>query len=287
MTTHEATFFLLNYLRKLFSDNEASEITDSVMENVTGSNKTERMMYKNAAITEKEELRIKEILERLKTNEPLQYILGEAWFGGMKFIVNKNVLIPRPETDELVQWIIKDHVHQENKSKTPNIIDIGTGSGCIPVTLKKKIPIANVSAIDVCSEAIFTATENALNNDAEVNFLLMDFLDETRWKELGQYDIIVSNPPYVRRSEQDSIHSRVKDYEPHLALFVPDDDPLLFYKKIVDFSKEHLTTEGSLYFEINESLPNEVSAMLKDKGFKAIEVKKDLQGKDRMIKALT
>jgi len=228
------------------------------------------------------------ITERLKKNEPVQYVLGEAWFAGMKFKVNKNVLIPRPETEELVDWIVKESqkVNPESfRDKNQNIIDIGTGSGCIPITLKKKLPKANVSAIDVCSEALFTATENAIELNTDVDFLLFDFLDKEKWKELHQYDIIVSNPPYVKQSEINTMHERVKEFEPHLALFVPDEDALLFYKKLSGFAINHIKPGGSLFVEINESLGEQVTNLFQAAGFANIELRKDMQGKDRMIKA--
>jgi len=162
-------------------------------------------------------------------------------------------------------------------------MDIGTGSGCIPITLKKKLPQTTISAIDVCSEALFTATENAVELNADVDFLLCDFLDEEKWKELGQYDIIVSNPPYIKQSEINTMHERVKEFEPHLALFVPDDYALLFHKKLSDFSLKHLKPRGSLFVEINESLGEQVVNLFR--GFANIELRKDMQGKDRMIKA--
>jgi release factor glutamine methyltransferase len=228
------------------------------------------------------------ITERLKKNEPVQYVLGEAWFAGMKFKVNKNVLIPRPETEELVDWIVKESQKSNPESfrdKSQNIIDIGTGSGCIPITLKHQLPEANVSAIDVCSEALFTATENAIKLNTEVDFTLLDFLDEEKWNELHQYDIIVSNPPYVKQSEINTIHERVKEFEPHLALFVPDNDPILFYKKLSDFSMKHLNAGGKLFVEINEALGEAVSNLFRSAGFLNVDLKKDMQGKDRMVMA--
>jgi release factor glutamine methyltransferase len=174
---------------------------------------------------------------------------------------------------------------QKSKVKSQNIIDIGTGSGCIPITLKKKLPESDVSAIDVCSEALFTATENAMELNAEVNFLLVDFLDEEKWKELAQYDIIVSNPPYVKQSEINTMHERVKEFEPHLALFVSDNNPLLFYKKLSDFSMKHLKAGGKLFVEINEALGEAISNLFRSAGFLNVELKKDMQGKDRMVMA--
>jgi release factor glutamine methyltransferase len=183
----------------------------------------------------------------------------------------------------LVDWIVKES--QKSKVKNQNIIDIGAGSGCIPITIKKKLPEATVSAIDVCSEALFTASENAIELNTDVDFLLLDFLDEEKWKKLGQYDIIVSNPPYVKQSEINTMHERVKEFEPHLALFVPDNDALLFYKKLSSFALKHLNPEGRLFVEINEALGDTVVKLFQSAGFTNIELKKDMQGKDRMTMA--
>jgi len=194
-------------------------------------------------------------------------------------------LIPRPETEELVDWAVKEIEKGKGKRENISILDVGTGSGCMPIALKKKLPEANISAIDVCSEALFTATENAVTLNAEVNFILLDFLDEEKWKELAQYDIIVSNPPYVKQSEINTMHDRVKEFEPHLALFVPDNDPLLFYKKLSDFSMKHLNAGGKLFLEINEAMGEAVSNLFRSAGFVNVEFKKDMQEKDRMVMA--
>jgi release factor glutamine methyltransferase len=184
----------------------------------------------------------------------------------------------------LVDWVVKEA--SSHQLRASSVLDVGTGSGCIPITIKKKLQEANVSAIDVCSEALFTATENAVALNAEVNFVLLDFLDEKKWKELAQYDIIVSNPPYVKQSELNTMHERVKEFEPHLALFVPDEDALLFYKKLADFSLKHLKPGGSLFVEINESLGEQVVNLFQAAGFANIELRKDMQEKERMIKAI-
>jgi release factor glutamine methyltransferase len=288
MTLNEARTVLTKELNKVYDKDELKNIIDLVIEHVTTMPRMEQTKSRLAYLTCGQLEDIDSITDRLKKNEPLQYVLGEAWFAGMKFKVNKNVLIPRPETEELVDWVIKESqipIAIGTKVKSQKIIDVGTGSGCIPITLKKKIPGADVSAIEVCSEAIFTATENAVEHNTEVDFVLLDFLDESKWNELGQFDIIVSNPPYVRQNEKETIHERVKDFEPHLALFVPDNDALLFYRKLADFAKTHLTTGGSLFAEINENLAKEVEELFQSKGFTSIEIKKDMQGKDRMIKA--
>jgi len=289
MTLNEARTVLTKELKNVYESDELKNIIELVIEHITNMTRAEQLKNKVPYLTCTQLENLDIITERLKKNEPVQYVLGEAWFAGMKFKVNKNVLIPRPETEELVDWIVKESQESNPESfrdKSQNIIDVGTGSGCIPITIKKKLPEANVSAIDVCSEALFTATENSIELNADVDFLLFDFLDEEKWKELGQYDIIVSNPPYVKQSEINTMHERVKEFEPHLALFVPDDDALLFYKKLSDFSLKHLNPGGSFFVEINESLGEKVFNLFQTAGFANIELRKDMQGKDRMIKAI-
>ena len=283
MTLNEARTVLTKELKNVYESDELRNIIELVVEHITNMSRAEQVKNKIPYLTCTQLEDLDAITERLKKNEPVQYVLGEAWFAGMKFKVNKNVLIPRPETEELVDWIVKKS--QKSKVKSQNIIDIGTGSGCIPITLKKKLPESDVSAIDVCSEALFTATENAMELNAEVNFLLVDFLDEEKWKELAQYDIIVSNPPYVKQSEINIMHERVKEFEPHLALFVSDNNPLLFYKKLSDFSMKHLKAGGKLFVEINEALGEAISNLFRSAGFLNVELKKDMQGKDRMVMA--
>jgi len=290
MTLNEARTVLTKELTTIYDSDESKNIVELVIEHITNMARMEQVRNKAAYLTCTQLENLDAITERLKKNEPVQYVLGEAWFAGMKFKVNKNVLIPRPETEELVDWIVKEAMSRELQAmsrelQAMSLIDIGTGSGCIPITLKKKLPEASVSAIDICSEALFTATENAIGLNAEVNFILLDFLDEEKWQELEQYDIIVSNPPYVKQSEINTMHERVKEFEPHLALFVPDNDALLFYKKLSDFSLTHLKTSGKLFVEINESLGQDVINLFQGKGFTSVEIKKDLQGKDRMVKA--
>jgi release factor glutamine methyltransferase len=286
MNLLEASFYLLNRLLRIYEKGEAEKITDMLLEHLTGSDKTERMLYKNAALSPMEEETLKQNTERLLKHEPVQYVLGEAWFYGMKFQVDKNVLIPRPETEELVDWILKDRKTESTQFSAPgSILDIGTGSGCIAIALKKKIPGAQVTAIDVCSEALFKASENALALEATVDFKLLDFLDEEKWNGLGQYDVIVSNPPYVRQSEAATMHKRVTGFEPHQALFVPDSDALIFYRKLAAFAKKHLKSDASIFVEINESFGGEVIHLFSSEGFSKVELRKDMQGKDRMLKA--
>ena len=281
MTLNEARTVLTKELKNVYDSDELRNIIELVLGHITKMTRAEQVKNKVPYLTCTQLEDLDAITERLKKNEPVQYVLGEAWFGGMKFKVNKNVLIPRPETEELVDWIVKEAVSCELRAAS--ILDIGTGSGCIPITLKKKLPQATVSAIDVCSEALFKATENAIELNVDVGFLLLDFLEEEKWNELGQYDIIVSNPPYVKQNEINAMHERVKEFEPHLALFVPDNDALLFYKKLAAFAAKHLQPGGSLFVEINESLGEQVVTLFR--GFATIELRKDMQGKDRMIKA--
>ena len=289
MTLNEARTVLTKELKNFYESDELRNIIELVIEHITNMSRAEQVKNKVPYLTCTQLEDLDAITERLKKNEPVQYVLGEAWFAGMKFKVNKNVLIPRPETEELIDWIVKESQKSNPESfrdKSQNIIDIGTGSGCIPIALKKKLPEANFSAIDVCSEALFTATENAMELNADVDFLLLDFLDEERWKELGQFDMIVSNPPYVKQIEINTMHERVKEFEPHLALFVPDNDALLFYKKLSGFSINHLKPGGSLFVEINEALGEKVVNTFRSAGLSNIELRKDMQGKDRMIKAM-
>lgn len=281
MTLRYATFFLLNKLQSVYETGEAGQLTDMVMEFITGSGKTERMLYKNEPITIKEEELLKQFTERLLKHEPVQYILQEAWFGKLKFFVDNNVLIPRPETEELVEWILENAGGNNTKIK---ILDIGTGSGCIPVSLKKRLPGAEVWAIDISEGALAVATKNAEKHGAAVHFLQLDILKPTQWKELPSFDIIVSNPPYIPEKDKASMQANVLQYEPALALFVPDDDALLFYKAIAAFAKTHLQQNGSLYFEIHEDLGPSVTSMLTAKGFTA-ELRKDMQQKDRMVRS--
>ncbi|KAF2342318.1 peptide chain release factor N(5)-glutamine methyltransferase [Flavobacterium tistrianum] len=221
-----------------------------------------------------------ELLQHLKKEVPIQYLLGKTNFYGLDFEVNENVLIPRPETEELVEWIINENISTE-KSKKIRILDIGTGSGCIAISLAKNIPNAEVVAIDVSKKAIETAKRNAVRNNVEVTFALLDILKEEELR--CQFDIIVSNPPYVRNLEKEEIKKNVLDYEPHLALFVEDNDALIFYRKIASLAKNALLEKGKLYFEINQYLGKEMIDLLESMSFENVELRKDIYDNDRMI----
>jgi release factor glutamine methyltransferase len=220
-------------------------------------------------------------LEQLKLEIPVQYLLEKTSFYGLDFEVNENVLIPRPETEELVSWVLESQKGTEN-SQNSKILDIGTGSGCIAISLAKNSKNAQVYALDVSEEALATAKKNALNNNVEVQFILQNILETENLNQ--SFDIIVSNPPYVRNLEKAEIKKNVLDNEPHLALFVEDNDALLFYRKIAQLAQKNLNQNGQLYFEINQYLGKETVALLQQLNFKNIELRKDIYGNDRMIK---
>lgn len=216
-------------------------------------------------------------LWELKKHRPIQYVLGETEFYGLKFFVNENVLIPRPETEELVEWILQDHPATEVK-----ILDIGTGSGCIPITLKTQLPEAEIHALDFSEKALKMAEINAGFHQTEIQFHPIDFLNFD-FTELPKFDIIVSNPPYIADSEKVSMHENVLQHEPHSALFVPDDDPLIFYRKIAEFAQSNLRKNGKVYFEINQELALKTQKLL-EQFFSIVELKKDISQNYRMIK---
>ena len=237
----------------------------------------------NFEISEEEVEKWNVILTELQQEKPIQHITGEAWFYGLKFEVNENTLIPRPETEELVEFILKETSNFQLPASSLNILDIGTGTGCIPISLKANLPQANFSAIDVSEQALEVAKRNAASNKAEINFIQANILEVL---DLNQnFDIIVSNPPYVRNLEKQEIKKNVLDYEPHLALFVEDTDALLFYRKIAQLALKNLSPNGLLFFEINQYLGNETVKLLENLGFKNIELKKDIYGNDRMVKS--
>ena len=223
-------------------------------------------------------------LALLKQQKPIQYIIGETEFYGLPFKVNESVLIPRPETEELVEWVLS----KVDKNKTIHILDIGTGSGCIAISLAKNLPNSKVYGLDVSAEALKTAKLNAESNKVHVEFIKADILEvESRRPKIDtNFDIIISNPPYVREQEKEFMNPNVLENEPHLALFVKDENPLLFYDAITQFATNNLAKEGELYFEINEYLGNAMIELLNDNNFKNIELKQDIYKKDRMIKGI-
>lgn len=245
-----------------------------------GINRVEAVLQSERVLDVSIEIACKEILKRLQNYEPVQYILNRTYFCDLPFILNSNVLIPRPETEELVYWITSQF--EKETSKNLQILDIGTGSGCIAVSLAKLMPNAEVSAMDISKEALQTARENAQNNQVQINFIEADVLKTDRLETT--FDIIVSNPPYVLEAEKSRMRENVLNFEPHCALFVPNSNPLIFYEKITELAIKHLNKNGLLFFEINEAYGNEVHDLLLEKGFVDVEIKADLFGKNRMIK---
>ncbi len=226
---------------------------------------------------------LENMLTELKTGKPVQYVLGHTEFYNLPFNVTSAVLIPRPETEELVQWMI-DTAKQSAKT-IHHVLDIGTGSGCIAISLKKHLPDIKVFAIDISTEALKIAAGNATSNSVDIDFIEADILNFDKTVELPKFDLIVSNPPYVTEADKLLMHKNVTGFEPHIALFVPEREPLLFYDAIADFALERLCDGGQLFFEINESLGKKTVALLKAKSFRDIELRKDMSGRDRMVRA--
>lgn len=270
-----------NELHSLYDREEAFLLMQLALEKVLNlSYQDIKILAEETNIVPNDQERLLMMLNDLKLGIPIQHIIGEAHFYGSVFKVGSDVLIPRPETEELVDWIISDFSNR--KSEKLSILDVGTGSGCIPIILKKNLVNFNVTTLDISSKAIAIAKENAKNIGSELNFIEADILN---YESTEMYDIMVSNPPYIRQLEKADMHKNVVDFEPHLALFVSDADPLIFYRKIADFAQLNLKENGVLFLEINEYLAKETIQLLLDKHFKNIELRKDMQGKDRMIKA--
>jgi release factor glutamine methyltransferase len=267
----------------VYDAQETEAITLMVLTEILNASKATIKAFPEKELTLTQQEEANNILTQLKTGKPLQYALGYTEFYGLKFLVNTSTLIPRPETEELVQWVLDSVEGYKLKVEGLNLLDIGTGSGCIAISLKKNLPAAKVSAIDISVDALNTAKENAKLNEVEVNFIQADILNSQL--ATRNFQLIISNPPYVTLEDKKRMHTNVTDFEPHTALFVPEDDPLLFYRAIADFALINLMGNGLLFFEINESLGKETAALLQSKGFKNIELRQDMSGRDRMIKA--
>lgn len=280
-----------NSLKNIHDEQEIESFFFILTEYLHNLKRVDVALNPNFELSEDDVKKWNAILSELQQEKPIQYITGEAWFYGLQFEVNENTLIPRPETEELVEWILNSPI---TKHPSPiNILDIGTGTGCIPISLKANLPEVNVSAIDVSEKALEVAKRNAKLNNVEINFIQSNILEV---EDLSQFqtpnfllptsfDIIVSNPPYVRNLEKQEIKKNVLDYEPHLALFVEDTDALLFYRRIAQLALKNLAPNGLLFFEINQYLGKETVELLENMGFKNIELKKDIYGNDRMVKS--
>lgn len=267
-------------LDALYPPGELRELIRWMMEEVAGI-PPYRLLLVDDVLTDKQRLQIEVIVDRLAKKEPIQYIWGETTFCGLPFHVSRDVLIPRPETEQLVRLIVNDF----SSCPSPRILDIGTGSGCIAISLASLLPASRVTALDISSSALQVAADNATLNHVSVSWTCVDILSSEVESCLEQYDCIVSNPPYIMEHEQLEMDASVLDYEPHKALFVPDADPLLFYRRIVQLAKSHLMAGGWLYFEINEQCGDAMLELLNSAGFSQTTIIKDYFGKDRMLKA--
>lgn len=279
MTIAEQQKIYRDELSAIYDEREARTITQLVLEEVLGLNPLKISMDRYRLLTTYQQDRLADILKRLLTYEPINYILGEADFFGLKFKVDSNVLIPRPETEEMVELILKESSIESDL----RIIDLGTGSGCIPIALASKLPNATIEGIDISEGALQVAKSNNQLNKLNVNFYRLDILSDTL--PINTYDIIVSNPPYITPAEGPELLPNVMRFEPHLALFSYDEDGLIFYRRIAQLALKALNPGGKLYFEINAANGDAVIGLLKQAGFKQIELKKDLSGRDRMTRA--
>jgi release factor glutamine methyltransferase len=271
--------YIKHELTPVYPDREINSLTQIILNHVVNLKKTDLLINKEQHISDQHIKAIKNITEELKNHKPIQQIMGETEFYNIRLKVNKHTLIPRQETEELVDWILKDIQNEKL-----NILDIGTGTGCIAVALAKNLPHSEITAVDYSREILETAKENAEINHVGIRFIKANILKEDLPR--GRFDVIVSNPPYVRKSEKKFMHRNVLDHEPPESLFVDDQDPLIFYRSIIRLADNHLAEKGILYFEINEYLVYEIHTLLKKYGYQNIELKKDLNNKNRMIKAL-
>lgn len=276
MIIREAFKKLQQALQSIYGEREAFAMSRIIFEDVFNI----RNLLRKDIFSEKAQHQLAHIQKRLLTQEPLQYVLGQADFYGLKLEVNPAVLIPRPETEELVYWILEDTKYE----KSVKLLDIGTGSGCIPIALKKERPRFEVWASDVSNAALAVAQANAQKNNVVVNFVQNDILDKTTWQLFPQFEVIVSNPPYIPQKDRTQMSTNVLNFEPHLALFVTNEQPLLFYEIIADFALAKLQKGGRLYFEIHEAYGQAVLDMLHQKGFVKGIIMKDMSGKERMVK---
>jgi release factor glutamine methyltransferase len=275
MTLQEAGQRLIQQLATIYDSREAANIADWVLEHLTGWKKSERIIHKQHVMEPGKELLLERYMQELLQHKPVQYVLHETWFCGMKLYVDENVLIPRPETEELVEWIVSE-------VKEGKVLDIGTGSGCIAIALKKKLPPLDVTGCDVSEQALAVASKN---KQADVTLIQADILDSQSWTSLPSPNVIVSNPPYIPLKDKNLMRDNVLQYEPHIALFVEDNDPLLFYRAIAAFAKKNLLPGGAIYVEIHEDLGSGVQEIFRANGFTRTVIRKDMQGKDRMVKA--
>jgi release factor glutamine methyltransferase len=284
MTFEAAEQSLATALDGLYENREAATIAGMVMEFVTGKSKMDRWLQKNELLSIENLKRLEKYSKELLTGKPVQYVLGEAWFAGLCLTVNEHTLIPRPETEELVNLCANWAATNKIQDAPLQILEVGTGSGCIAIALQRKMPAAIITAIDISAEAIEVATINAAKYNAPIQFKTFDFLNEARWPEMGNYDIIISNPPYIADIEKESMAKHVLDFEPHTALFVTNNNPLIFYSALANFGNKYLQKNGALFVEINQALGLQTKDVFVQANYNTL-LKKDLFDNDRMIVA--
>ena len=283
-TVEELGNSMRSRLLDMYPQTEVDSFIELGFRSYLGFAKTDIILNKRMALAEPDVERFQWLVKELQAHRPIQYILGECEFFGLRLNVSESVLIPRPETEELVDWIVKGHRPQVPGERL-EILDIGTGSGCIAIALAHHFSEADVTATDISEEALQIARKNAVANNVKLSFHQADVTEpETHKPKPTAYNIIASNPPYVLESEKRTIEPNVLEFEPHVALFVSDNDPLKFYEHITNFALNHLKKNGHLFFEINESMGQQVAELLHDKGFKDIKLKKDINGKERMVR---
>ncbi len=281
MTIDSANRLLISSLDSLYDEREAASVASLIMERLTGKPKSLRLLHREELFSLKQEESFQYYLSELMKFRPVQYVLGEARFGPFSFFVDENVLIPRPETEELTEWLLND---SKSRTSGTSVLDIGTGSGCIPVYIKKKRKDFQVSGLDISEKALEVAVKNSVDNEAEVVFFQCDIRDPEQIQKLGTWDMIISNPPYIPEKQKEFLDKHVKDFEPGLALFAPDDDPILFYKIIGNIAIQNLKPGGALFLEIHHDFSKEIREWYDKNGF-LVELKKDFSGNNRMIKA--
>lgn len=296
MKIFEAENYIREKLKLIYEENEPSNIAGLAIEHISKMNRNERIINKDQKLSDTQSRLFYSTLERLLNHEPIQYIMNKAWFYGMELYVDKGVLIPRPETEELVDWVIKDVKNMDknvfikqrgeaDETTRLKILDVGTGSGCIALALKKEMPLAEVWGCDISDSALNVARRNGSELDIRVDFQSVDYLNTAQQKHLPSVDIVVSNPPYVPEKDKNDMRPNVLQFEPHTALFVDNNDPLIFYKAIIEFGRHRLHPNGSIYMEIHENLGNDVRTLFEKDGYQVV-VRKDMQGKDRMVRAI-
>jgi len=284
MTFEAAEQSLTTALNGLYDYREAATIAGIVMESITGRSKMDRWLQKNEPLSIEDVKQLEQYTNELLSGKPVQYVLGQAWFAGMCLAVNEHTLIPRPETEELVNLCASWAKANRFNDAPLKILEVGTGSGCIAIALQKKLPGAHITAVDISNEAIKVASANALANNTAISCITLDFLDETNWPEFGIYDIVISNPPYIAEIEKENMAKHILDFEPHTALFVANNHSLIFYSAIASFGNKYLNKGGALFVEINQAMGLQTQDVFVQNNYKTV-LKKDLFDNDRMIVA--